>query len=293
MPRTVAIIQARMGSSRLPGKVLLDIGGKPMLQHVVERTRTSELVQEVVVATTTDEGDRVVAEFCSATGTPCFRGSAHDVLDRYYQAARLHGAEVVVRITGDCPLIDPGLIDVTTGLVAEAWSLTDGYVDFACNRLPPPFSRSLPIGLDVEACAFAVLERAWKEAEQPFQREHVMPYLYENVDLRLENLPHHKDHWPSGTEKYLLATGTSPRGFRIAQLHHDPDYGAMRWTVDTPEDLAFAREVFSRLESKRDFGWLDLIQLVDQDPALLELNDRVHHKTVHDVDERPGGDLRG
>src|SRR5512133_4166659 len=144
--RVVAIIQARMSSTRLPGKVLLDIGGRTVLDRMIERVKHSKLVSETVVATTTDSSDDPIVALCEQLGTLVFRGSLPDVLDRYYQCARQFKAEIVVRLTGDCPLIDPELIDdVILGMF-------DPPADFSCNRLPPPFSRSFPIGLDVEAC---------------------------------------------------------------------------------------------------------------------------------------------
>jgi spore coat polysaccharide biosynthesis protein SpsF len=280
MPRTIAIIQARMSSSRLPGKVLLDIGGKPMLQHVIERTQRARSLDAVVVATTTDDADRPVADFCTSARVPCFRGSPQDVLDRYYQVAKAQAAEIAVRITGDCPLIDPALIDRTVQLVNEPGSLDASSVDFACNRLPPPFTRTFPIGLDVEVCTFAALERAWREAGQPFQREHVMPFLYEGVTLQPAEMP--------TEEGFALVTGVSPRGFRIAQLHHDPDYGGLRWTVDTAEDLTLVGEIFARLGEPDDFSWRDILRLWAKDRDLAQINAGVRHKTLHEVDERTG-----
>jgi spore coat polysaccharide biosynthesis protein SpsF len=274
MSKTVAIIQARMGSSRLPGKVLLDIAGKPMIQHVIERTRLSRSLDSVVVATTSDPSDNPIADFAASIDVPCTRGSLHDVLDRYYQAAKAHRAEVIVRITADCPLIDPDVIDQTVGLITGNWSLN---ADFACNRLPPPFTRSFPIGLDAEACTFTALERAWREATETFHREHVMPYIYEGVSLT--------DQSPI-TNYQLLSTGTSPRGFQIAQLHHTPDYGDLRWTVDTPEDLTFIREVFAYLKEKPNFTWYDVLEVVQQHPELTQINAAVRHKTMVEVDER-------
>ena len=273
---TVAIIQARMGSSRLPGKVLLDICGKPMLQHVLERTQRAQTLDKVVVATTSEPEDQAIADFCAAKEIACFRGSLHDVLDRCYQAARLGRADVVVRITADCPAIDPELIDRTIALVTGQ---AEDRADFACNRLPPPFQRSLPIGLDVEACSFSALERAWREAGETFQREHVMPYLYEGVELA-------PDAGAQAHGPWWVARGVSPRGFRVAQLHHRPDYGSLRWTVDTPADLAFIREVFSRLAGKPNFSWYDLLALVQKEPALAEINAAVPHKSMKEVDER-------
>ena len=282
MPKIVAIIQARMGSSRLPGKVLLDISGKPMIEQVIQRTQRAETLDSVLVATTTDEADYPIAEFCVSLGIPCTRGSLHDVLDRYYQAAKLHAADIIVRITADCPLIDPALIDQTASLITD--DASPG-IDFACNRLPPPFTRSFPIGLDVEVCTFAALDRAWQEAREPFHREHAMPYIYEGVTLA------RADPTPI-TDDCSLATGISPRGFRIAQLHHEPDYGSLRWTVDTPEDLDFVRAVFARFEGRNDFSWQEVLRLWQLDPGLARINAGVRHKNMSEVDERNANEGR-
>ncbi len=286
MPKTVAIIQGRMGSSRLPGKILLEMGGKPMLQHVLERTQRARSLDSVVVATTTDPTDDPVAAFAASTGVPCTRGSLHDVLDRYYQAARLHQAEVVVRITADCPLIDPQVIDETVQLVTQSASVLgpSSSVDFSCNRLPPPFGRSFPIGLDVEVCTFTALERAWKESTETFHREHVMPFLYEGV--KFESKVEGQTSSDLRPSTFDVITGRSPRGFRIAQLQHTPDYGTLRWTVDTPDDLAFIREMFARLAGKPNFTWYDVLEIVQKNPELAEINAAVRHKTMTEVDER-------
>jgi len=256
-----------MSSSRLPGKVLLDIAGQPMLARVVERTRRAQTVDEVLVATTTDASDDPVAELCEARGYACTRGSLLDVLDRYYQAARQFKADVVVRITADCPVIDPVLVDETIAQLSVVRG--QGPVDFVANRLPPPWGRTYPIGLDTEVCTFTALERAWREADQPFQREHVMPYLYEGVSLQPASLP-----------TCQLSVGVSPRGFRVALLNHDPDYGSQRWTVDTAEDLEFIRQVYARFDGRDDFSWRDVLALVQREPKLTAINAKVHHKTL-------------
>lgn len=272
MLNTVAIIQGRMSSSRLPGKVLLDIAGKPMLQHVIERSSRAQSLSKVVVATSSEPEDDAIAAFCAVLGVPCSRGSLHDVLDRYYQAARSHAADVVVRITADCPMIDPDLIDSVVAIVSE--SDQGRPLDFAANRLPPPFERTFPIGLDVEVCRFSALQRAWQESTEIFHREHVMPYLYEGVRL-------------SPVSEHLL-TGLSPRGFNIGLINHDPDHGSMRWTVDTPEDLVFAREIFTRLAAhgKTNFNWYDVLDIIQNEPELIQINSGVRHKTMMEVDER-------
>ncbi|HVN56304.1 MAG TPA: glycosyltransferase family protein [Anaerolineaceae bacterium] len=252
--KVVAIVQARMRSSRLPGKVLLDLGGKPALEWVLDRARRARSLDEVMVATTDDFCDRPVVDFCQANGYPVFRGSAFDVLDRYYQAALQVGADVVVRITGDCPLIDPGEID---HVVEEFFARG---VDFAANRLPPPWKRTYPIGLDTEVCSFAALERAWREAEEKFEREHVMPYLYDQ-----------------------------PGRFQTFVLQTKPDAGEMRWTLDTPADLELLRKIVDGLAPREDFSWREVLALVRQHPDWIEINTHVAHKSLEDVDSRYQG----
>ena len=266
--KIIAIIQARMSSSRLPGKVLLDLGGKPMLQWLVERARRARSLNGVAVATTVDPSDDAVADFCREQGIPCLRGSLQDVLDRYYQAARALQADVIVRLTGDCPLIDPAVIDETV----QAFLERPG-TDFAANRLPPPWQRSFPIGLDVEVCSFAALERAWKEGSKAFHREHVMPYLYEGLEY--------------GPERSLREHYRTPLGFQVTLINHQPDYGARRWTVDTPADLDLLRQILARLPGQ-DFSWYDVLALLEREPQLEQINAAVQHKTVYDVDERRG-----
>ena len=250
-PRVIAIIQARMSSTRLPGKVLQDLGGRPVLERMVERVKRAKKVTETVVATTTDPLDQPIVELCQRLGIPVFRGSLPDVLDRYYQCAVQYRADYVVRLTGDCPLIDPDLIDQVVR------ALLDNPVDFTCNRLPPPFRRTFPIGLDVEACTFEALKNAWKNATAKHDREHVMPYLYE-----------------------------VPGRFRIMQLQNDVDYGNLRWTLDTPEDLELLREVVNRLDGTNDFTWRDVLTLFLEDPELAKINGEVRHKSMYDVEKK-------
>lgn len=257
---TIAIIQARMGSSRLPGKVLLDIGGRPMLAWVVERVRRAGLLDGLVVATSTEVRDDSVAAFCRERDYPCHRGSMQDVLDRYYQAARESGAGTIVRITADCPLSDPQLVDLTVDEFRRAG------VDFAANRLPPPWRRTYPIGLDVEVCTFAALERAWKEADQPFQREHVMPYFYEGLPAE-------------ALSSTMSSSALSPRGFGVLLVNHDPDYGSLRWAVDTAEDLELIRRVCASFDARDDFTWQDVLALFERQPDLAKMNASVRQKS--------------
>jgi spore coat polysaccharide biosynthesis protein SpsF len=248
-PRCIAIIQARMNSSRLPGKVLKDILGKPMLLHVVNRTRLASSVDEIMVATTLDDSDDAIETLCNQYGILIYRGSQFDVLDRYYQAAVQSSAEVIIRITADCPLIDPEEIDRTVDAFFHAG------VDFAANRLP--WGRNVPIGFDTEVCTFDALQRAWQEAKLPYEREHVMPYLYDE-----------------------------PGRFKILLVRRDPDYGHFRWTVDTPEDLLFIRKVFTYFNGREDMNYQEILDVIHAHPELKEINAGIVHKTFQDIDTR-------
>jgi glutamate-1-semialdehyde 2,1-aminomutase/spore coat polysaccharide biosynthesis protein SpsF len=234
--RTVAIVQARMGSTRLPGKVLADVGGRPMLWHVVSRLRRARRVDAVGVATTVSAADDPVAAFCRDEGVPCVRGSEHDVLDRYRQAAHALGAETVVRITADCPLLDPAVVDRVVDTFAA------GEYDYACNVLRPTY----PDGLDVEVFSRAALERTWREAEGPAEREHVTVYL------------------------------RSSGRFRVApNVESEPDLSGqgLRWTVDSPADLEFVRRVYAALGSDgAAFGLPEVLRLLKEHPEMGEIN---------------------
>lgn len=239
--RVVAIIQAHMASTRLPGKVMMDIGGRTMLARVVERTRRAALLDAVVVATTTHPGDEPVVAECARLGVPSFRGSEEDVLDRYWRAARAHRADAVARITSDCPLIDPGLIDRVVGAYRE------GRPDYASNSIRPTY----PLGLSLGVAGMDALERARREAREVYQRVHVMPYIYQN-----------------------------PRLFRILSVAGDEDLSGHRWTVDTPEDMAFVRAVYERLGNDDRFTWRDVLALLEQEPGLSDINRHVRQKTL-------------
>jgi len=231
--KTLAIIQARFNSTRLPGKVLALIAGEPMLAHVVRRVRRAATIDDVVVATSTGAADDAVAAFCAERGIACFRGSEQDVLDRFYQAASQRGAQTVVRITGDCPLMDPAVIDRVVSALRH-----DGY-DYVTNTLRYTF----PDGLDVEAFTSAALAEAWRDARKPTEREHVTPYLRIAARLRTRNIEHSID--------------LSSRN--------------LRWTVDEPEDLEFVRAIYAELAPTPDFGLQDVLELLERRPQLLEL----------------------
>lgn len=247
----VSIVQARMNSSRLPGKVLKPIAGYPMLNWVVERARMSQLTDSVWVATTTDASDDAIANYCANHNYPVYRGSEQDVLDRFYQAAKLAEADIVVRLTADCPLIDPWLIDEVITI------LFDEKADFAATRLPPPFHRTYPIGLDVEAVHFSGLEKAWQKAATRYQREHVMPFFYE-----LEGQ------------------------YKVVVLNAAEDKGNYRWTVDTAEDLQLVEQLAAAFDGRRDFSWQEVLAYFESHPELHVINAAVAHKTFKDVDTR-------
>ncbi len=248
---TLAIIQARMASARLPGKVLADIEGEPMLMRVVSRLRLSASLDQVLVATTVESSDDPVAALCAERGQDCYRGHPTDVLDRFVQAARVFEPRTIVRVTADCPLIDPGLVDQAV----QAYRDADPPVDFVANRLPG--RRTYPIGLDVEVCSYVALETAWREAKAPHHREHVMPYFYE-----------------SGSR------------FRQRILDHATDVGHLRWTVDTREDLELIRKIYARFKPRVDFSWLEVLDLVERHPELTAINMHVEHKGIRDIDSR-------
>jgi spore coat polysaccharide biosynthesis protein SpsF len=239
--RTVAIIQARTGSTRLPGKVLLPLLGRPILSRVVERTARASRVDEVVVATTIDPADDAIVELAAAEGWAVERGSETDLLDRYVRAARAHDAEVVVRITSDCPLVDPAVVDQTI----EAF--VDGAADYASSSLEP---RTFPRGLDVEVVAREALERAWREDADPAWREHATPYLYRH-----------------------------PERFHLVRVSAPDDQSDHRWTVDTPEDYELVRRIYEAL-GRDDFGWREALAVVEAHPDWTDLNRHVVQKTV-------------
>lgn len=241
--QVLAIIQARTGSTRLPGKVLQDIGGQTMLARVISRVQQAATINQIVVATSTEAGDDPIEEVCNGLSVPVFRGNEQDVLDRFYQAATAFHAQAVVRITADCPLIDPGLIDavVTAFLAAQP--------DYASNIL----ERRYPRGLDTEVITMAALSRAWREAKEPYQRVHVTPYFYQNAQL-----------------------------FRLLSVPNGTDLSHYRWTVDTPDDLEFVRLIYGRFANRNTITWQEVITLLQQEPALSALNQHIQQKALHE-----------
>lgn len=247
----VAIIQARMGSSRLPGKVLLPIAGVKMLEWVVRRTKRAKLIDQVVVATTNHSSDMAIADFCNEKSISFTRGSIHDVLDRYYQTAIEYQADIIVRITADCPFIDPDLLDSNLNTFINHTPP----LDFAANRLP--MDRTVPIGLDTEICTFTALKKAWDDTTSEHHREHVMPYFYENPEI-----------------------------FNILHIKHTPDYGDLRWTVDTKEDLVLANKIAHHFNDRDDFSWEEILKANKENPKWENINKNIVHKDYREVDKR-------
>ena len=246
--KTVLIVQARMTSTRLPGKVLLPLGGEPMLARLAERLRCVRRADATVIATTTNAADDPIAALCAPLGLACHRGSEHDVLSRYADAARAHGADVVVRVTSDCPLIDPALID--QAIVAHA----EGGSDYVSNMLPPTW----PYGMAVEVFGADALAQAQAEATQDSEREHVTPFIY----------------WHP--ERYRLRNLASP----VDLSHH-------RWTVDTPEDLDLVRRLFDALHPVRPhFTLADLLATMDAHPDWLGINQHIAQKPATQTQHR-------
>lgn len=228
----VAIIQARMGSTRLPGKVMKTINGKPMIEIMLARLRMSQRITSIVVATSVDPRNAPLAEHVRSLGYACEMGSENDVLERYADVARAHSADVVIRITGDCPLVDPNLVDDAIGFFLEAG------VDYLCNNYPPTY----PDGLDIEVFSAAALCRAHAEATEAFDREHVTPYL------------------------------RRPGLFATVTISADEDLSTLRWTVDEAADFEVISRVFEHFTPSYDFTWGDVLALQRRNPNLFNAN---------------------
>ena len=233
----VAIVQARMTSERLPGKALMNILGKPVLWHVVTRLNGSELIEKVVVATTTNETDIPIIRFCDEMGIGVYAGSEENVLDRYYKAASHFSATVIVRITADCPLIDPKIVD----RVIQYYLENKDKFDYVSTNHPTTF----PDGVDTEVFSFEALEKAWKNAKKQYEREHVTPYIWDQ-----------------------------PEKFRIGNVENDEDLSATeRWTLDYEEDLEFIRAIYANLYKEgKIFGMEDVLKLLKKKPELRDIN---------------------
>jgi spore coat polysaccharide biosynthesis protein SpsF len=240
--KTLAIVQARMTSTRLPGKVLMPILGRPMLALQLERMRRAASLDGIVVATTTNASDEPIVALCDREAVPCFRGSEHDVLSRYAGAAQAFGATTIVRVTSDCPLIEPVLIDQAVGIFYAA----QGQLDYVSNMLEPRF----PYGLAVEVLTREALEQAQRNAVQDAEREHVTPYIY----------------WRA-------------KQFRLKSVTCGEDLSHHRWTVDTPEDFELVSQIFAALYPQNpQFDMQQVLQLLENNPGWLEINQHIAQK---------------
>ncbi len=238
----VAIIQARMGSTRLPGKVLIDIQGKPLLAHVIYRIKEARSINRIAIATTDSGKDKAIIDFAQSQGIPYFIGSEKDVLDRFYQAAKEYGAETIIRITPDDPFKDPEVIDK----VVDYYLSHKDEVDYVSNTIKPTY----PEGLDVEVFSFNALEKAWQEAKKPSEREHVTPYIWNHPEL-----------------------------FRLANIENSEDLSYLRWTLDNEADLKFTQEVYSRLYHGQVFLMKDILALLRAEPGLVSINQETARNT--------------
>jgi len=234
------IVQARMGSTRLPGKVLKKLGEKTALEHVIERLSQVKRDNKIIVATSDKCEDDEISVLCHKINIDCFRGSENNVLDRFYQAAKKYGYDNIVRITGDCPMIDPEIVEKTILLYEQE------KLDYATNVLPPTF----PKGLDTEVFSFKSLERAWQETSDEKLREHVTVYFWQNPDL-----------------------------FKQKHLINDINLSTKRWVLDYDVDYKFLQEIFCKFyPRKKDFRMNDILEFLKANPELEKINEGIDRK---------------
>lgn len=242
---TSIIVQARMGSTRLPGKIMKKVLDKPLLEYQLERLLRVKQADHVIIATTDNGEERPIVELCQRMGVPYFRGSEQDVLSRYYGAATQYGADVVVRITSDCPLIDPAVVDKVIGFYlahqAEYDYVSNCYVE-----------RTYPRGMDTEVFSYKALREAYEEATDQPEREHVTVFI-----------------------------GRRPERYRIKNLPYAKDYSHYRWTVDTPEDFALIEKILTALYSVNPrFTLEDCLALIEENPEWAKINAHIKQKPV-------------
>ncbi|QYK69659.1 MULTISPECIES: cytidylyltransferase domain-containing protein [Paenibacillus] len=237
----VAIIQARMGSTRLPGKVSLDLLGVTVLERVVERIKKVKQINKIVVATTDLTADETIVNLAHKAEVEVYRGSESDVLKRYYEAAVTYNADVIIRITSDCPVIDPVIID----------ELIKNYIMGSYDYVSNTIERSYPRGLDAEVFSFASLEKAHLEAKSTEQREHVTPYIYQNPDR-----------------------------FSMLSVTCAKDYSNYRWTLDTTEDWELIQQIYTYFKDWDSFNWQDIVELMETRPEIALINSHVEQKKL-------------
>jgi len=231
----VAIIQARMGSNRLPGKVMKMIKGKPLLHYVLNQLQHSKFLEKIIVATTNLEEDDIIEKFVLKEGFDCFRGNSKNVLDRYYHCAKSNSISSILRITADCPLIDPNLVD------SVIKKFENEKFDYVSNAFP----RTFPYGTEVEIFSFNSLKISWEKAVKPSEKEHVTPYI--------------KNH---------------PEIFKIGNIESDKNLSDYRWTVDRIEDLELVKQIIIKI-NKKFILTEDILKLIQKEPQLKEINNNI------------------
>jgi len=230
--KPIVIIQVRMGSTRLPGKVLKKLNGITVLESLLNQLNYSKLLNDKIIATTSNSEDDVIVNFCKSKEIKCFRGSQDDVLDRYYNCAKKFSINTIIRITSDCPLMDPQVID----------DVIDFYLKNSYDYVNNFYKRTYPYGNDVEIFSIKVLEKVWEKATKPSEREHVTPYIYNN-----------------------------PGEFSLGWIENKENLSEFHWTIDRREDLIFVQNIFKKI-SKRPILMKDIIDVIKDDPSLLEIN---------------------
>lgn len=242
--KTMIIVQARMTSTRLPGKVLKEVLGKTLLEYQIERLRRVRHADGIIIATTINTTDQPIVDLCNRLGVIVTRGSENDVLSRYYEAAQQYEGETIVRVTSDCPAIEPAVVD----RIIEFYRANQGEYDYVSNSL----TQSYPYGLAAEVFSFQALQEAAKEAISEPEREHVSPFIY-----------------------------TRPDRYRIGQVVHGQNLSHHRWTVDTPEDFELIRRLLETLYPvKPEFVMQDVLDLLDRHPDWVEINSGVRQKKL-------------
>lgn len=236
-----AIVQARMSSTRLPGKVLKTLGKRSVLEQVVFQLKASEELKDIIIATSDSSEDDQIDDHCRKNGWKVFRGSLHDVLDRYYGAAKVFNVKTIVRITSDCPLIDPRIVDEVIKLFKKTSS------DYTSNINPPTF----PDGLDCEVFTLESLEKAKNEAKQPQEREHVTPFIRNHTEI-----------------------------FSQANFRNEVDLSSHRWTLDREEDYKFLNKIVEILGNERVIRYQEVLDVLKKNPKLLEINNHIVRKEV-------------
>lgn len=242
--KVVAIIQARMGSTRLPGKVLMEVLDKPLLEYQIERVKRSKLIDEVVIATTTKETETPIIDLCKRLGIFYYRGSENNVLKRYYEAATQYNADIIVRLTSDCPIIDPQIID----MVINSFIENREEIDYASNTL----ERTYPRGMDVEVFSYKALKYTYLNATSVAEQEHVTPYIYQN-----------------------------PNTFNLFSIINDLDESKHRWTVDTIEDFNLIKKIICYFNKHNTiFSINDVINLLNNNKEWSKINSNVIQKDI-------------